>query len=60
MSAENPQQPHRPKQDGSELHYPCAGGSHSGTSSNQDESWTIKKAEHGIIDILICGVGEDS
>ena len=24
------------------------------------ESWTIKKAEHRIIDTLICGVGEDS
>ena len=24
------------------------------------ESWTIKKAEHGRIDIFICGVGEDS
>ena len=33
MSAENPQQPHRPKQDGSELHYPCAGGSHSGKNA---------------------------
>ena len=24
------------------------------------ESWTIKKAEHGIIDAFNCGVGEDS
>ena len=24
------------------------------------ESWTVKKAEHGRIDILNCGVGEDS
>ena len=24
------------------------------------ESWTIKKAEHRIIDVLNCGVGEDS
>ena len=24
------------------------------------ESWTINKAEHQIIDTLICGVGEDS
>ena len=24
------------------------------------ESWTIKKAEHQIIDALNCGVGEDS
>ena len=24
------------------------------------ESWTIKKAEHGKIDALNCGVGEDS
>ena len=24
------------------------------------ESWTIKKAEHRIIDALNCGVGEDS
>ena len=24
------------------------------------ESWTIKKAEHQIIDLLSCGVGEDS
>ena len=24
------------------------------------ESWTVKKAEHRIIDTLICGVGEDS
>ena len=24
------------------------------------DSWTIKKAEHRIIDTLICGVGEDS
>ena len=24
------------------------------------ECWTIKKAEHRIIDTLICGVGEDS
>ena len=24
------------------------------------ESWTIKKGEHGIVDALECGVGEDS
>ena len=24
------------------------------------ESWTLKKAEHQIIDALNCGVGEDS
>ena len=24
------------------------------------ESWTVKKAEHGRIDALNCGVGEDS
>ena len=24
------------------------------------ESWTVKKAEHRRIDVLICGVGEDS
>ena len=24
------------------------------------ESWTIKKAEHQVIDFLNCGVGEDS
>ena len=24
------------------------------------ESWTVKKAEHRIIDVLNCGVGEDS
>ena len=24
------------------------------------ESWTVKKAEHRIIDALNCGVGEDS
>ena len=24
------------------------------------ESWTVKKAEHRIIDLLNCGVGEDS
>ena len=24
------------------------------------ESWTIKKAEHGKIDALNCGIGEDS
>ena len=24
------------------------------------ESWTVKKAEHGRIDALKCGVGEDS
>ena len=24
------------------------------------ESWTVKKAEHGRIDLLNCGVGEDS
>ena len=24
------------------------------------ESWTIKKAEHQIIDALNCGIGEDS
>ena len=24
------------------------------------ESWTIKKAEHGRIELLKCGVGEDS
>ena len=45
MSAENPQQPHRPKQDGSELHYPCAGGSHSGTSSNQEQHKGCTRAQ---------------
>ena len=29
-------------------------------ASNGCESWTIKKAEHGRLELSICGVGEDS